>query len=206
MAADSKVIRQLGQMLVDRNIVSAGELDKALSASERTGIHPVKTLFEDTNTDPNAVLGVVAERLDMEYYDPAAGPAPEPAALGRLARSEAIANIAMPVRLEHPDRLFVAMPDPLNAEKISHLEKLSSSKVVPMLGQRDVLAAALPDVYVSAASAAAAGVGTDAEGNAKAAEAGYHINELLELLLDIGDPLLALLSRVAEDLDSTAQI
>ena len=110
IVADSKVIRQLGQMLVDREIVSAGELDGALSTSERTGIHPVKALFEDTKTDPNAVLGVVAERLDMEYYDPAAGPTPDPAAIGRLARSDAIANTAMPVRLENPDQRSTCQP------------------------------------------------------------------------------------------------
>jgi twitching motility protein PilT len=183
IVVDSKVIRQLGQMLVERKIVSEKDLDKALSASERTGIHPVRALVEDTDVDTNAVLGVVAERLDMEYYDPAVGPAPDAAAVGRLARSDAIAQTALPVRLEQPDRLFVALPDPLNGEKISLLEKLSGSRVVPMLGRRQALETALPQAYATAASASRS---SKATGSGESADAGYHINELLEILLDIG--------------------
>ncbi len=180
--AESKVIRQLGQMLVDREIVSAGDLGDALAAADRMGGHPVRFLIEEYRVDPEVILELVAECLGIAYFDPEKGPAPEPEAIGRIQRSAALKHTALPLRFDKPDRLHVAMSDPLNEKKVAQLERLSGCQVVPVIGRRGTLEELLPGFYAAAAGAPPGGA---VEGG-QHIQAGYHINELLEILLDIG--------------------
>ncbi len=179
---DSTMIRQLGQLLVDREILTAGDFDEALAAADSMGGHPVRVLMEKHRVDPEVMLELVAERLGIAYFDSKKGPAPEPEAIGRIQRSAALKHTALPLRFEKPDRLHVAMPDPLNEKKVAHLERLSGCRVVPVIGRRQTLEELLLVVY-------AAAPGAPAEGALEVEQriwAGYHINELLEILLDIG--------------------
>jgi twitching motility protein PilT len=182
---ESIAVSQLGQLLVERELLSSDDFDEVLAAASSSGGHPVRMLLEEGRVDPEVMLELVAERLGIGYFNPKEDPPPEPEAVGRLQHSAAMEYTAVPLRFDKPDRLYVAMADPLNEEKVSQIERISGCRVVPVLGDREALEETLRDVYAAATGDVAAGAGRASKRD-EVGEGGYHINELLEILLDIG--------------------
>ena len=139
------------------------------------------------------VLRVVAAKLDIEFFDPTFGFTPDPAAIGRLEVEVAMAHSALPIRVEI-DRLVVAVPDPLDDAVAQALADASGMEVVLALGPADALAAAVRRVYASAAPvevetaepAPVLELAPEREPVGEIDAPGYHVNELLDQLLEVG--------------------
>ncbi len=187
--AEAKAALQLGQFLVERGALDVAAWEAAVARAEATGVNPARVLLAGGRIQPGEVLRVAAERLGIEYFDPADGWEPDADALGRLDPATATAQQAVPLRRHGPDGLVVALVDPMNRAKLSLVEKLSRCRIVPALASRAGLEAALARAYGTAAIPPAR---VSAEGlrlgdaPVEGDDPGYHLNQLLELILDSG--------------------
>lgn len=187
--SESGAVRQLGQLLVDRGALDAGVLEEALARAGATGAHPARVLLDEGRVEPFEVLRVAAERLGIEYFDPGNGWQPDAEALGCLDPATAAGQQALPLRRQGPDGLVVALADPMNRAKLSLVEKLSRCHIVPALAPRAGLAAALARAYgppPAVAPARPVGEGRLGDSPVEGEDPGYHLNQLLELVLDSG--------------------
>jgi twitching motility protein PilT len=187
--SEAKVARQLGQILVERGSLDAAALDEAVARGEASGVNPARLLIQEGRVRPDEVLRVAAERLGIEFFDPSHGWQPDADALSRVDAATALGQQALPLRRQGPDALVVALSDPMNQAKVSLIEKLSRCRIIPALAPRAGLAAALARAYGQAPplpsrdSAAALRLG---DAPVEGADPGYHLNQLLELVLDSG--------------------
>jgi twitching motility protein PilT len=188
MLADGAVAL-LGKTLVEQRLVSEDDLARAVREAEVSGVHPARALLAAGRLDPVQVLRAAAGGLSLEFVDPDTCP-PDADALQRLGADLAMAKGALPVRRvaqEDGDALVVALADPLNRAKVSLLAEEAGCPVVPALAPCRSLSAAVARAYanraVRAPSPAESRVG---EAPPEGEEAGYHLNQLLEVVLDTG--------------------
>ena len=187
--SEAGAVRQLGQLLVERGALEAPVLEEALARAEGAGAHPARVLLAEGRVRADEVLRVAAERLGIEYFDPGNGWQPDADALGRLDPATASGQQALPLRRQGADGLVVALADPMNRAKLSLVEKLSRCRIVPALAPRAGLEAALARAYgLPAAPPPSRPAAEMRLGDAPVdgEEPGYHLNQLLELVLDSG--------------------
>jgi twitching motility protein PilT len=180
--------RQLGKELVERGALDPAALEEVLARAEAAGVSPARVLLEEGRVAPDEVLRVAAERLGIEYVDPGNGWQPDPDALSRLDPATATNQQALPLRRDGADGLVVALADPMNRSTLSLVEKLSRCRIIPALAPRPGLEAALARCYgVPVPAPARAAVDTRlGDAPAEGDSPGYHLNQLLELILDSG--------------------
>lgn len=186
---ESGAVRQLGQLLVARGVLPDGVLEGLLSRAEADGAHPARVLLQEGRVLPDEVLRVAAERLGIEYLDLGDGWQPDQDALSRLDAATATGQRVLPVRREGTDGLVVALADPMNRPKLSLVEKLSRCRIVPALASRSGLEAALARAYGPGAAPAPRPRAAElrlGDAPVEGEDPGYHLNQLLELVLDSG--------------------
>ncbi|MFH1329288.1 MAG: PilT/PilU family type 4a pilus ATPase [Actinomycetota bacterium] len=185
----SEAVRQLGRLLVDGGGLEAAALEEALARADGAGIHPARVLLQEGRVRPDEVLRVAAERLGIEYFDPGKGWQPNPDALDRLDPATATGQQVLPLRREGSDGLVVAVADPMNRTKLALVAKLSRCRIVPALGSRSGLEMALALAYgptAAPASQLAAAEMKLGDATVDGEDPGYHLNQLLELVLESG--------------------
>ncbi len=175
--------RQLGQLLVDRQVVAPERVAELMERAEREQTPFVRLLLETGSVDPQTVLRAVAGHLDLAFFD--SSTPVDPTAAARLDASAAVAQMALPVR-EDAGRLVVAVTDPFDAEKRTLLTKLSGLEIAPALAHRATLETAITEVYGSASRsnggrARSGGLPTDPR---TGEQPGRHINEFLDVVMD----------------------
>ncbi len=178
------VSRQLGQILLDRGLISEAELEADLAASERAGAPLAKLMVERGRVKREEILRVAAERLGMGYHDPATDGAPDSAAVNAVDRELAAHLVALPLGL-HKDELTVAMADPFDREKVARIHKTTGFRVRPLLGHRDALVGAIDTAYRERARPSPDPRVTSTE-RIGIEEPEFHVNELLDVLVDAG--------------------
>ncbi len=186
---DQGAVALLGRTLVERRLVSEDDFARAIGEAKAGGEHPARVLLGGGRLDPVQVLRAVAGSLSLEYVDPDTCP-PDADALQRLGAELAIAKGALPVRRvrrEGQDALVVALADPLNRDKVSLLAAEAGCPVIPALAPAGSLSGAVARAYagrpVAPPPPAEVRLGeTPPEGE----EVGYHLNQLLEIVLDSG--------------------
>jgi twitching motility protein PilT len=179
----------MGQLLVDRGVLDGGVLEEVLGRAEAGGAHPARLLLQEGRVRPDEVLRVAAERLGIEYFDPGSEWQPDPDALGRLDPATASGQQALPLRRQGADGLVVALADPMDRAKLSLVEKLSRCRIVPALAPRAGLEATLARAYGLAATPAPHSPISElrlGDAPVEGEDPGYHLNQLLELVLDSG--------------------
>ena len=180
---------QIAQQLVDASLLTVDDLAEARRGAEAAG-EPIPVHLVSTGRVRRAdALAAIADRLGLEFFEPGPRTKLAPEAIGRLPAATAIAEVALPMRIDS-GRLVLATDDPLDDARRLRLEAASRSEVVMALAAR-------PSHRVDQAGLSAdnpecpdgRGSGADRERGAPAAfgdEIGYHINELLEYLLGVG--------------------
>jgi twitching motility protein PilT len=186
--AEARAMRQLGQLLVDRGVIEGPGLEEALARAAETGDHPARVLLAEAGVPAAEVLRLAAERLGIEYFEPDDDWQPDADAVGRLDPATAVGQQALPLRRESGGGLVVAVADPLDRAKLSLVEKLSRSRVVAALAARDQLAQAITLAYGAPLPVPSARDGERRVGDpaGEADDPGYHINQLLEIVLSSG--------------------
>jgi len=183
---------QIAQQLVDGNLLTVDALAEARRSADAAGVTVPVHLVATGRVRRSDALRAIAARLGIEYFEPGSRSGLSPEAIGRLPAAAALAEVAFPVRIDS-GRLVVATDDPLDDARRVRLEQVSRSEVMLALAARGPLLELIRQVYhegaaarlapatvVSVPAAAPGGPGTYSD------EVGYHINELLEHLLEVG--------------------
>jgi twitching motility protein PilT len=174
---------KLVQHLTETGQLPFGEVTRARAQAEGAGVPTPVQLVESGRMERRATLAAIAERVGLEFYDPAVGPAPTPEALMRMPAHAAVAETALALRI-HEGHLVVATDDPFDLGRHQRLEALTRSAVTLVLGERTPLQQAVEQAYRNG-PVTMAPVAVSAPGSAKG-KVEYHINDLLERLLESG--------------------
>ncbi len=131
VAPDIGVPRRLGEILVERGVVSVSGRDDALDAQERHGGFLGHWLIERAGADSRQVAAVLEPRIGVGYADLERFP-PEPDAVALVPSELCRAGALIPWRLRD-DRLAVAMVDPLQYGLIDRLRQHTGRRIEPWL-------------------------------------------------------------------------
>lgn len=192
MASD-KMILSVAQRLVDSQLLAAEELAVAAREAEGDGATVLRGLIERGAVRRADALSVIAGHIGAEFVDPAADFTPEPEAVGMLEGRVAVAETALPLRMDN-GQLVVAVPDPLDPGAQERVRRGATADVVFAVGPRGALDAAVRKVYMAGGPGIAPvpGTGKLVAGIAEPPAAinaegvGFHVNDLLEILLAQG--------------------
>lgn len=180
----STASRRLGELLVDRRLLSKDILESLLDREMQTGVPIAKLLIDGGHVREEDLLRAVADRVGMLFID-LDDALLDPEAVGLVEADAARQLMAMPVKMED-EKLVVAVADPFDPETHVRLEKLVGTGVTLALATRDAIQRAIDFVHgpEEVPIVRQAGVPLD-EGAVEAIEPDYlHLNELLTILLD----------------------
>ena len=188
--ATAQAHHHFGQALVDANLLTVDALASGEREAGAAGIPLARHLVESGRVRQVDALEVAADEVDVAFVDPTIGFTPDPSAIERLDASTAVSETALPVRIRE-GKLQIAVPDPLDRALAERLATASRSEVELVLGPRAAIDAAVRRIYMGPDREERPSVhvvdGSRAEGPFSAPpEASYHLNELLDILLERG--------------------
>jgi len=178
--------KKLGDLLVDRHLVSKDVLETLLSKEEATGTPLAKLLTDGGHVREEDLLRTVAERVGMEFVD-LTDVLLDPEAVGKLSKEHAEELLAVPVKMVG-ETVVIAVADPFDPERHRRLEQVTGCKVTLALatkgGIRDSIAFVhgADDIPVTRIP----GGGGAAVVSIPGEEDSLHINTLLTILVDEG--------------------
>ncbi len=176
--------RKLGELLVDRRLLSKDNLEKLLNQETETGQPLAKLLVDGGHVREEDLLQAVADRVGMLFVD-LDDALLDPEAVGRVQSADARRLMAIPYRFED-ENLLVVVADPFDPEKHLQLEKLTGGSVTLALGTKAAIQRAIdfvhgPEEVPVLRTPGEAGQGVVAH---LKEEGELHVNELLEYVLD----------------------
>jgi twitching motility protein PilT len=180
---------QVAEALVDQRLVSTQELMRSQARADATGDDVIRLLVEDGHVGRIEALEALAARLEVEFFDPAVSFMPDPEAIARLEATTALTEGALPVRL-NDEMLTLAVGDPLDIAKRDRLQAASGNQVTFVLAPEAELIDTIRRVYLARPDLpgmdvdAPTPIGLSKRGGGT--DAGYHVNELLAILMDLG--------------------
>ena len=131
---------RLGELLVDKGLVSPSQLSQALLQQEASGKRVGELLVELGAVNERDMVEVLAMQLVIPLVD-FRREEPDPAAVQRLPEAVARATGAIPIRLVG-DRLDVATSDPLDQAKLDQISRhLGDALQVVLASPSDILQA-----------------------------------------------------------------
>lgn len=176
--------RRLGELLVDRRLLSKDVLETLLDKEATTGVPIAKLLIDGGHVREEDLLRSVADRVGMPYID-LDDALLDPEAVGLLAADAARQFMAMPVRLED-EKAVIAVADPFDPETHVRLEKLSGIGVTLALATREAIQRAINFVHGTDEVPLVRQPGVPADSMTIAEPDTLHLNELLSIQLDRG--------------------
>ena len=129
MAKDHK---RLGEMLIEAQLITAADLDRAIAEHRRTGQLLGATLIAMKLVSEDAVLKVLQRQLGLPLIDLTVTMVEEQA-LARVKEEVAKKYTALPVEIEGRSTLVVAMSDPLNVAALEDLRFHCGMFIRPVL-------------------------------------------------------------------------
>jgi len=184
--------RQLGELLVDRRVVSRDDLEEHLHNAATTASPLARVLVESGAARARDVLAAVADQMGIRYvsfegYDRVT---PDPGAVAALTRDIATELRALPIETDSLGRLVVAVDDPLDDGRHGRLRQAAHGEVVLALAHREELMRAIDNAYDVATIAADRPSQVLGASEREAATIDATINDLLvELLRHDGSDL-----------------
>lgn len=181
--------RKLGELLVDRHLVSKDVLEQLLAQEEATGVPVARLMVEDGHVREEDLLRTIADRVGMEFVE-LDDSLFEPDAISRIPEAASRSLTAIPIKMED-SMLVVAVADPFDPETHRQLEQVAGTPVTLALATRSSVHRALdfvhgpadkPDLQVVRDD----GTIDEAPGPEHELEEGLHINDLLIQLVEFG--------------------
>ena len=137
--------RKIGEMLIERGLITDNELDFALDMQKFTHEKLGEVLITNKITTPESVAQVLSSQLEVEYAD--LNKRTIPSELTRIVkRNTARQNHLVPVQ-KQGDQLFVAMEDPLNYFAMDEVRKATNLRVVPLIATKAAVEHAINTLY-----------------------------------------------------------
>ncbi|MBF0490278.1 MAG: Flp pilus assembly complex ATPase component TadA [Candidatus Omnitrophica bacterium] len=129
----------LGQILINKGVVTVSQLDQALAEQRKTGQMLGTVLIRlGFISDEQELLPIVAEQLNVDCVYPRSLSI-NPEILSRLPVKAAKYYKVLPIRFEQ-DGLVVAMCNPGDVRVIDELATIAKSKIIPALAsEREIL-------------------------------------------------------------------
>lgn len=177
--------RQLGQILVDRRLMSIDDLERLSLDASRAGVPLTRLLIDTGRVSDEDVLSVVAERLEIPYCDLRDGFKADPTIVALLDRSVAERLEALPYGTDDGGRVLVAVADPLNEEKRAEVAAAIGTGVRLALARDGGLAAAINEAYSGDSGSAETNLMPAAMDDGDTDREHPHINELLLRLIEM---------------------
>ena len=176
--------RRLGELLVDRRLLSKDVLEGLLDQEGATGVPIAKLLIDGGHVREEDLLKAVADRVGMLYID-LDDALLDPEAVGLLDVDGARQLMAMPVRLED-EKVVVAVADPFDPETHVRLEKIMGTGVTLALATRTAIQRAINFVHGTEEVPLIRQPGMPVETATITEPVTLHLNELLGIQLDRG--------------------
>jgi len=179
---------RIAEALADSRLVTPDDLSVAQAEAEASGSEVLEVLVTSGRVRRVDALAALATQLDVEFVDLTVGFLPDPDAIGRLAPNVAVSEVALPLRVRD-GVLVVAVADPLDETKRQRLKAASHLDVHMALAPGRELEETVRRIYMAQPDIqdfdpnAPTPIGVVTESRD---EVGYHINELLGILLDRG--------------------
>ncbi len=180
----NQVQRQLGELLVDRRLMSRDDLEEHSHLAGDLSQPLEQVVVERGLVRGRDVLRAVADELGIRFVALAGYDAvvPEPRALDTLTHQVAHDLVALPIEVDELGRLVVAVDDPLDEARHGRLRQAAQGEVVLALAHRPELMSAIEAAYDSKRPGGAPPGLRDAS-EREAATFDASINELLAELI-----------------------
>jgi len=182
--------RQIAESLMSRHFITSDELIVVQDEADATGSDVLHRLVTTGTVRKVDALRALSDRIELEFIDPDTDFIPDPQVIGRLDPSIAISEGALPVRVQD-DAVAVAVADPFDTAKRDRLQTAVGSGVRLVLAPERELTDMIRRIYLAEPAARVVdpdaptpiGIGRQLEAST---DTGYHINDLLMVLLDNG--------------------
>ncbi len=196
------VDRQLGEILVDRRLLTRDRLEEHLLTVASSGTPLPRILVEEGDVSDRDILASVAERLNVRFVD-LDGPErvfPDPAALRKLSAELAQELQVLPIEIEESGALVIAVDDPLDEKRAELVRQAVGRNITVALASRSLLLECIAPAYIgldvaSSLGGADEGAATRREtqerltsdlGGRAVVEERPHVNDLLRELVERG--------------------
>ena len=170
---------RIGQLLIEEEIVSAENIEKALKEQKKTGKFLCTVLIEMGLVQEETILPVLAKQMGLSFVKIKSLHI-EPQVISKVPAKFAIHYKLMPVKLEN-NTITIAVTDPLDVHTLDDLRLILGIEVKAILaGEKDILEA-IREYY---------GVGAEtleqiaSEKKIAEEEAGFEKNEDIETLAE----------------------
>ncbi|HEX3565161.1 MAG TPA: ATPase, T2SS/T4P/T4SS family [Acidimicrobiales bacterium] len=132
---------QLGQLLVQRGLLTEAALALAIEEQARTGQTLGRLLIDSSLVKETDLVATLASQLGLSFVDLSDYPV-DKAAVSLVSDSLARRYLALPIGWDH-DRLVVAMADPSNVFAIDDIRHLTGREVLAVVSTRASIQAAI---------------------------------------------------------------
>ena len=146
----AQVQKQLGDVLLERGLVTPEQLNFATQEEQKTGQSAWKILIERGVLTERDLVRARAAQIGMEFVDVRAE-RPSPAVLGLIEQDLAQRQALLPLAVDQ-DTLRLAMAEPTNHLAIDEVAGVTGKQVVAVAAYRPDLLESIPLAYARAAS------------------------------------------------------
>lgn len=136
----------LGEILLKAGRISSGALDDALRYQKETGLKLGEALVRLGHCTAEDVARALARQAGMPFVDVRRGSIP-PEVISTVPREVAEQHNVLPVKLEGPGRVILAVTDPLAVYNLEHLRFLLGLEFRCALTTEEALLQALEQYY-----------------------------------------------------------
>lgn len=179
--------RKLGELLVDKHLISKDVLERLLTREEDEGVALARLLVDGGHVREEDLLRAVAERIDMPFVE-LDDTLFDGEAARRLDAPTARKLVAMPIKFDGP-AIVVAVADPFDSERHRRLEHHIKGPVSLVLATRSAIERAIEFVHgpdTAGANLRVVASAPEDEGTLSPDDDEFHINTLLAELLESG--------------------
>ncbi len=138
--------RRLGDLLLDRDLVTPQQLDQAIAEQQRSGEMLGRVLVRLGFVEERAMLECLRNQLALPLVDLEIE-IPQPDALALVTEDVAKKYLAIPLEIESKKTLIVAMVDPLNVNAIEDLRFHAGMFIQPVLASTSQIEEAIERHY-----------------------------------------------------------
>ncbi len=176
--------RRLGQLLVDRRLLSVDDLERLAYDANRGGVPLTRLLIETGRVSDRDVLAAAADQAGVDYCDTNNGLKPTDQALATLDQDRAVSLEALPYLVDSAGKVHVAVANPLDEKLLTDLRLAVGSDVQLALAHRPSLVTAIGEAYDVPSEAHPPSEPTSLRGGGPDSD-GPRINDLLEKLIEM---------------------
>ncbi len=137
--------KRLGERLLDRGVITEGELADGLRAQQVTGEELGSTLMRLGYVDEDDLMRLLCEDADIPFLDLNAVQ-PETAAVRAIPEALARAHSVLPLSQEN-GRIRVALGNPFDIGAVTALERVTGRPLTVVAAPREDIARLLTEVY-----------------------------------------------------------